>query len=176
MSHPEFLSLRRQRGPRRQRRTFLAWLAASFACGPALAAIDCNVSSTGAAFGTYDPVLTTPDDSTANIAVTCTRVILVDPFRVDYTLSLSRGSSGSYAQRRMTLGPARLNYNLYRDAARAQVWGDGTSSTQTVAGTINFNWFQTTQTTNHTAYGRVPALQDVTPGSYNDTLVLTIVF
>lgn len=138
--------------------------------------MDCSVSSAGLGFGEYDPLDTNADDTTSNIAVTCTRVIFVDPFRIDYTLSLSRGSSGNYAQRRMNAGTARLNYNLYRNAARSQIWGDGSSSTSTVAGTANFNWFQTSQTNNHTAYGRAPALQNVGPGTYADTIVLTIVF
>lgn len=144
--------------------------------GTTQAAIDCSVSTSGVGFGDYDPLLATPDDSSANVAVTCTRVILVDPFTINYTLSLSRGSSGTYAPRRMNAGSARLNYNLFRDAARAQVWGDGTNSTGTVAGTANFVWFQTSQTSNHTAYGRVPAQQNASPGSYTDTIVLTITF
>ena len=61
--------------------------------GTTQAAIDCSVSTSGVGFGDYDPLLATPDDSSANVAVTCTRVILVDPFTINYTLSLSRGSS-----------------------------------------------------------------------------------
>jgi spore coat protein U-like protein len=154
----------------------LAGLAALLASAPSRAALNCSVSSGGIGFGDYDPVVATPDDSTGNIAVTCTRVILQDPFRVDYTLSLSRGTSPSFAPRRMASGANRLAYNLYRDAARAEVWGDGTGTTRVVAGTANFNWFQTSQTNNHTTYGRVPALQDVVPGAYADTIVVTITF
>ena len=164
--------------PRRPLPWIAAWLslAGCLVSSTALAAMDCSVSTSGVGFGDYDPLLATPDDSSANVAVTCTRVILVDPFRINYTLSLSRGSSGSYASRRMNAGTARLNYNLYRDAARAQVWGDGTNSTGTVAGTANFVWFQTSQTGNHTIYGRVPAQQNAATGSYSDTIVLTITF
>lgn len=164
--------------PRRHLRLIAACigLAGSIAPGTTLAAIDCSVSTTGVGFGDYDPLLATPDDSSANVAVTCTRVILVDPFSVNYTLSLSRGSSGSYAPRRMNAGTARLDYNLYRDAARAQVWGDGTNSTGTVAGTTSFVWFQTSKTANHTVYGRVPAQQNAAAGAYADTIVVTITF
>lgn len=151
-------------------------LAGGIVSGAAQAAIDCSVSTSGVGFGDYDPLLSTADDSSANLAVTCTRVILVDPFNVSYTLSLSRGSSGTYSPRRMNAGTAWLNYNLYRDAARAQVWGDGTNSTGTVAGSASFVWFQTTKTNNHTIYGRVPALQNATAGAYTDTIVLTITF
>ena len=166
--------------PRTRRHPY--WIAACVALagltlsGQAFAAMDCSVSTTGLGFGDYDPLLATPDDSTANVAVTCTRVIFVDPFSIGYTLRLSRGSSGSYAQRRMNAGTAQLNYNLFRDAARSQVWGDGTSSTATVAGTASFVWFQTSQTINHTMYGRAPAQQNASPGNYTDTIVLTITF
>lgn len=162
--------------PRSKWTVALTALAAGLVSAPAWAAIGCDVSSNGVGFGDYDPLATAADDSTANVEVTCTRVILQDPFRVDYTLSLSRGGSGSYAPRRMSSGANRLNYNLYRDAARAQVWGDGTASTGVVAGTANFNWFQTSQTNTHTAYGRMPALQNAATGSYSDTIVVTISF
>jgi len=151
-------------------------LAGGVVAGVATAAIDCSVSTSGVGFGDYDPLLATPDDSSASVAVTCSRVILVDPFSVGYTLSLSRGSSGTFAPRQMRAGTANLSYNLFRDAARAQVWGDGSSSTGTVAGTASFTWFQTSQTVNHTVYGRAPAQQNATPGAYTDTIVLTITF
>jgi spore coat protein U-like protein len=156
--------------------TACLFVAGGIVSGAAEAAIDCTASTSGVSFGDYDPLLATPDDSTANVSVTCTRQIFVDPFNVSYTLALSRGSSGNYASRRMNAGAARLNYNLYRDAARAQVWGDGTNSTGTVAGAHNFVWFQTSRTNTHTIYGRVPARQNPTSGTYADTIVLTITF
>jgi spore coat protein U-like protein len=164
------------RAARPWRLGLLAGLGALLVGPPCWAALSCSVSSSGLGFGTYDQAAATPDDSTANIAVTCTRVILIDPFRVDYVVSLNRGQGPSFAPRRMRSGGNRLEYNIYRDAGRAQVWGDGTNSTQVVAGTANFVWFQTTQTNNHTAYGRVPAGQDVAPGSYTDTIMVKITF
>ena len=61
-------------------------LAGGVVAGVATAAIDCSVSTSGVGFGDYDPLLATPDDSSASVAVTCSRVILVDPFSVGYTL------------------------------------------------------------------------------------------
>jgi len=164
--------------PRRQIQLIAACigLAGSIVSGGVHAAMDCSVSTSGVGFGDYDPLLATPDDSSANVAVTCTRVILVDPFSISYTLSLGRGSSGTFAARRMIAGTAGLSYNLFRDAARAQVWGDGTNSTGTVAGTASFVFFQTSQTVNHTVYGRVPAQQNAASGAYTDTIIMTITF
>ncbi|MBK6351184.1 MAG: spore coat protein U domain-containing protein [Proteobacteria bacterium] len=116
--------------------------------------MDCSVSTSGVGFGDYDPLLATPDDLVGQRRGHLHARDLVDPFSINYTLSPAAARAGSYASRRMNAGTARLNYNLYRDAARAQVWGDGTNSTGTVAGTANFVWFQTSQTGNHTVYGR----------------------
>jgi spore coat protein U-like protein len=141
----------------------------------ARAALDCSVTTPGLAFGNYDASLTGPTDVAANLTVNCTRAFL-DPWNVSYTLALSRGTSGSYAQRWMSSGPSQLNYNLYRDASRSQVWGDGTASTGVVNGSMRFNFFQFSNSASYTAYGRIPAGQSVNPGSYADSIVVTITF
>jgi spore coat protein U-like protein len=141
----------------------------------ARAAIDCSVTTPGVAFGNYDASLPGPTDISGNLTVTCTRVVL-DPWNVGYTLSLSRGSSGSYAPRQMISGPSRLNYNLYRDAGRSQVWGDGTASTGVVNATMRFNLFQFSSSASHSAYGRIPTGQGANPGNYADNIVVTITF
>jgi spore coat protein U-like protein len=139
------------------------------------AAIDCSVTTPGVAFGNYDASLPAPTDITGNLTVNCTRAIL-DPWNVGYSLSLSRGISGSYAPRQMGSGPSRLNYNLYRDAGRSQVWGDGTASTGIVNAAMTFNFFQFSKSASHTVYGRIPTGQGANPGNYADNLVVTITF
>ena len=141
----------------------------------ARAALDCSVTTPGLAFGNYDASLPSPTDITANLTVNCTRVFF-DPWNVSYTLALSRGTSGSYAPRQMSSGPSRLNYNLYRDASRSQVWGDGTASTGVVNGTMRFSFFQFSNSASYTAYGRIPAGQGANPGNYVDNIVVTITF
>jgi spore coat protein U-like protein len=150
---------------------FLLLLAGS----EARAALDCSVTTPGLAFGSYDASQPGPTDVAASLTVNCTRVAL-DPWNVSYTLALSRGTSGSYAPRQMSSGPSRLNYNLYRDGSRNQVWGDGTASTSVVSGSMRFNFFQFSNSASYTAYGRVPAGQSVSPGSYADSIVVTITF
>ena len=144
--------------------------------GPALAAIDCSVSSAGVAFGHYDVTQPGADDSTGTIRVTCSRQAGVDPSTVSYVLALGMGAGGSYAIRRMKSGTNLLNYNLFANASRTQVWGDGTSATVTVPGSITYTGSQTSRSTNHSIFGRVPAQQNVRSGSYNDTIVVTITF
>jgi spore coat protein U-like protein len=146
-----------------------------FASSDARAAVDCSVTTPGVAFGNYDASLPGPTDISGNLTVSCTRVFL-DPWNIGYTLSLSRGTSGSYAPRQMASGPSRLNYNLFRDAGRSQVWGDGTASTGVINATMRFNIFQFSNSASHTAYGRIPAGQGANPGSYADNIVVTITF
>ena len=143
---------------------------------PAVAAIDCSVSSVGVAFGHYDVTQPGADDSTGTLRVTCSRLVSVDPSTVSYVLALGTGAGGSYAMRRMQSGSNFLNYNLFANASRTQVWGDGTSATVTIPGSINYTGSQTSRSTNHSIYGRVPAQQNVQSGSYNDTIVVTITF
>ena len=90
-----------------------------------------------------------------------------------YTIQLSKGTSSTYAPRVLTNGGSTLAYNLYTSNARNQVWGDGTGGSQTV--TSNFiALLSLDQTT--TVYGRIPAGQNVPPGSYSDTVLVTVIF
>jgi spore coat protein U-like protein len=148
----------------------------ALAAGVAQAAVDCSVSTVGVNFGTYDPLALTPDDSAGNVAITCSRIAPVDTREVQFLLSLSRGSSGTYAQRTMRDGSAILTYNLFRNAARTEIWGDGSNSGSPLEGTLRFGSSQTSQTSSYPVYGRVQARQDVRPGNYSDTIILTVTF
>jgi spore coat protein U-like protein len=123
--------------------------------------VTCTFSSApSVAFGNYNTKNASPTDSVGTIAITCGAA----PSGV---AKLSAGS-GTYAQRRMTSGANTLNYNLYTTSARTQVWGDGTSGTGTVAFTKTNNSLS--------VYGRIPALQNAVPGTYSDSVVVTISF
>src|SRR4030095_15616730 len=100
-----------------------------FGAEPALGSASCSVAATGVSFGAYDISLVTPDDSTGDVTVTCSYVPPGGATGVNIQVSLSPGVSGSYSPRQMAFGPARLNYNLYRDAARTSIWGNGLSGT-----------------------------------------------
>jgi spore coat protein U-like protein len=79
------------------------------------------------------------------------------------------GSAGSFNPRGM-VGADVLGDNLYADAARTVVWGDGTSASATVPGVTSTN----PATAN--IYGRIFPLQSVGAGNYSDTLIVTINF
>ena len=128
----------------------------------------CSVSATGINFGTYDVFVTAPLDSTGTVTVTCDQA---PPADVTIAIGPS-GTSGGFNPRQMrsASSPDRLNYNLFVNAGRSTVWGDGAAGTSTV--------FLKNVVKNRpvltTIYGRIPPRQDVSVGTYTDSLTVTI--
>jgi spore coat protein U-like protein len=130
------------------------------------AAGTCSVASVSpVAFGGYDVFDAAPVDSTGSITLECTDVTQDDAVRV----SLEPGGGGTFAGRRLIAGAFALAYQLYLDAARHTVWGDGTGGT-TAYGPLPAS----EGTTTLTIFGRVPAGQDVGAGVYGDTITVTV--
>lgn len=151
---------------------------ALFAAAPALGGATCTVAATGVSFGAYVISLATPTDSSGDITVTCTYVAPGGAVSVDIVTSLSTGVSGSYSPRQMAAGPARLNYNLFTDAARTFIWGNGLSGTRVATAnfTVGPGVGNGTRSASLPVYGRVPAQQLVGTGAYSDTIVVTVTF
>ena len=143
----------------------LAALAALAAADPAGA---CTVSVTGVAFGSYDTLSPASTDSAGMLTAVC------HPSDQSLEVAISGGSSGSPLARTMRSGAEVLDYNLYADAARTTVWGDGTSGAMVTItnGTVSAGQ----RTFNQPIYGRIPALQAVGAGTYSDNLVITVTF
>ena len=168
----------RVRGTARRALALGALLALLGPLQAAHAGADCSITTTGLAFGAYDSAATQPDDSTATITVTC---VYVPPSAtsVSYTVTASNGTFGnSPTARRMGAGNGRLAYNVYTDPARTQVWGTGTGGTVVASGsmTVGPGVGNGTRTRTHTIYGRALAQQPSDPGSYLDSLVLTLTY
>lgn len=140
------------------------------------AAVSCGVSATAVDYGTYNVLSATPRDATGTVTATCT--LLSPPAqRVDYVLTLSTGLSGSFNPRKMFNAAEVLNYNLFRNNARTQIWGDGTGGTFTVSRrTRNLTPARPTQSQNATIFGRIPVGQDVGAGNYLDSITVTMTF
>lgn len=130
------------------------------------AAASCTVDSSGINFGSFSPLALSSVDSTGSIAVNCTDV-------GSYTITLSTGS-GTYSQRRMVSGSYYLSYNLYRDAAFQQIWGDGNSGSNSVSLINPVNG----QNNLHTIYGRIPisSQRSAHVGIYSDPITVTVSF
>ena len=132
---------------------------------PARAA--CTISSTPLVFGTYNVFAVTPLDSTGSVTLHCTAT------DKDIVITLDRGGAPTFNPRRMLNGAEQLDYNLYLDAARTTIWGDGTGGTQTFA---NHNPQGNNRDIVLPIYGRIPAGQDVRAGTYTNTITVTIQF
>jgi spore coat protein U-like protein len=138
-------------------------------------AATCTVAATAISFGTYIPSNASPTDNTGTVTVTCSALLQT----VNYTIALNQGlnSGGSFANRRMKSGTSFLSYQIYNNSTRTTVWGDGTGGTSTVSGSFNCAVSCTNTKRNHTAYGRLPALQwTASPGTHTDTITVTITF
>ena len=141
--------------------------------GRVLAVVSCTATTSGVAFGIYDPLSPTPTTSTGGITVNCT---LLSGAAVNDATSvfLSAGSSGSYAARTMVAGTSTLSYNIYFSPSYQQVWGNGTGGSYYGVATLPLSPSSPTQSAIGTFYGQIPARQDVAPGSYSDTIVVTV--
>ena len=126
----------------------------------------CNVSATTLNFGTYDPTSATALDGTSTVSVFCTS-------GTPYAAALNVGSGGgSFTTRTIANGGSTLNYNLFRDSARSQVWGDGSGSTFTVSGTGS----GLLTANNLVVYGEIAIAQDKPPGTYTSTVTVTVTY
>jgi spore coat protein U-like protein len=134
----------------------------------------CTVSSVTVNFGSYDVLSPTPLDTGGGVIVDCSIGTAPPNPPVNVLITISQSpNSGSFNPRKMknAMGPDLLNYNVYSDSARTAIWGDGTGGSSTV--TINkVNKNSPPLVTQ--VYGRIPAGQDVSSGSYTETLVVTI--
>jgi spore coat protein U-like protein len=121
------------------------------------------VSATDLDFGTTG-VIDTDIDQTSTITVRCTNGT---PYSVG--LGVGNGSGATTAVRKMT-GPAAatVDYSIFRDTGRTQVWG--TAAGEIVSGT------GTGADQPLTAFGRVPAQTTPAAGDYTDIVAITVTY
>lgn len=120
-------------------------------------------------FGPYDPggVNAASDlDGSANIRVRCTRG--TDP--VEILLDLGQNSLGGLRFMDGVAGTDQLQYELYLDGGRTQVWGD------TAGNGYDYSNPASSGFTDIPVYGRVPASQDVAVDNYADTVTAEVNF
>jgi len=146
------------------------WISAAFALFIIFFAVEaralaCGINVVALNFGAYDTAVASPVDADGGIDVTCA-------LNVPYLIRLDPGghSQGGFLPRRMILsgGAYLLDYNLYRDSARTQIWGDGTNTTYVLSA------LGTGLKQSLLVYGRMPGSQRVAPGSYGDVITVTI--
>ncbi|MCJ0763289.1 Csu type fimbrial protein [Variovorax terrae] len=125
----------------------------------------CRISLAGALdFGSAS-TLASATSQTSSIRVRC-------PNGTAWQLGLNNGSNATGSTRRMRSAAGNyVSYELYRDAARTQRWGNTLNST-TVSGTGQGDSNPTTST----VYGRVPVQSNVPSGLYTDTVIVTLTY
>lgn len=129
-------------------------LSAAFADG-------CQISTaTDMDFGVAS-ALSTAREQTSTINLRC-------PSGTAWRVTLNNGSHASGQNRRMAGPGGHLGYQLYRDASRTQVWG--ANNPNSMSGTGN------NLTQSLTVYGRVPAQPVAAPGTYSDTVTITLTY
>lgn len=146
----------------------LALLAAcAFPLGASAAT--CTVTATALTFGVYDVFAAAPRDAVSTIRVECTPGV-GDPSTVGYTIRLA-DTGGS---RMLRSSGATLAYQLYADAARLQVWGDGGTQGASVSSSVPTPSLFTPAARTHDVYGRIAVRQVVRPGQYATTVSVTV--
>jgi spore coat protein U-like protein len=139
------------------------------------AATSCSVTATGPVFGVYTAGTAAPLDANGSLAVTCT-LLSGGTTTVTPEVQLSAGSSGTFQPRTMLSGTQKLNYNIYWSTAYAQIWGDGTGGSFYGTATLTLSPQAPTQQATGVLYGQIAAAQDPAPGSYSDTIVVTVTY
>ncbi len=121
----------------------------------------CTMTVTNINFGAYDVQSTANLTATGTIAVNCAR-------NENITLSIGPSAYGGINPRLMKHSYYNdyLNYNLYQDNTYTTIWGDGSQGTTPVTRRVKNRTF--------TVYGAVFFGQDVSAGSYSDTLTVTV--
>ena len=126
----------------------------------------CTISATSVNFGSYNVFNGSHTDSTGTVTYRC------NGSAHNITIGLTQGAGASFNQRQMQKGSESLTYNLFVDASRTNIWGDGTSGTSVYSISNPPN----NTNVNLTVYGRVTAGQDVSAGSFSDTVTAVINF
>ncbi len=129
-----------------------------------LASVNNNCAiAAGDFIGTYDPFNPTAFTGSQNFVVQCTLGTV-------YNVRLNPGLHGPDVNHRaLSDGTHLLTYTAYRDSGHTLHWGqtDGVD-------TLDSTGTGVTQT--FAVYGLIPAGQVVPPGTYTDTLTLTVNF
>lgn len=128
-------------------------------------ATHCVIDAQPVSFGSYDIFSPAPLDAVSYVNVQCSTN---DPFRI--TIDSGINGDGSFVFRRLQGGDnvTSLNYNLYLDVSRRQVWGDGSGGSLFYTGTPQAGGGQIP------IYGRIQPGQRVATGFYQDSVMVTV--
>lgn len=146
-------------------RIVLATSVAALFFQPLSAAASCRfISISNISFASYNVFFVLPNSGgIGSLTIKCD-----DTKHAIYEVALSAGQSNHYAVRFMKNGANKLNYNLYTNASRTVVWGNGTGGSSVMRPDIN--------TATMTIYGSIPGGQDAASGLYTDNITASVDF
>jgi spore coat protein U-like protein len=124
---------------------------------------DCIMTATNMTFATTS-ILNNPVNATSGLTVQCTNN---DAYRIAFS---GGGSGNALARTMLRTGGGTVAYQLYTDAGRTLIWGDGTGGTVANLGTGS--GLQQLIS----VYGQVSAQTTAIPGNYSDNITATISF
>lgn len=157
------------------RRLLFVLAACLLGCGiavPARADTTCTVQPATLAFGTVTATAVRDATTTFNVTCNTTGLSVLATARVRLCLGIGDGTGGvgQYLPRRLSSGSNTLQYQIYRDSARTQVWGATGNASVPNPLVVDFAYsvplLGGSLTQQVTLYGRVPAGQSLTVGSY----------
>jgi outer membrane usher protein len=130
----------------------------------AIVPVDCLLTAGAIDFGSKG-LLTTAVAAQANLSVTCTN-------GAPYSVALGPGQTGTGPTARlMTTTGGAITYGLYKDNAHTLPWGDAAAGAGTLVSGTGTGAGQT-----YTVYGYVPVQTTPKPGSYTDSVVITLTY
>ncbi|MBO9559513.1 MAG: spore coat protein U domain-containing protein [Caulobacter sp.] len=135
---------------------------------PAQSPGSCTLQVPGLMFGDYDAFDHSPTRATTRISVRCGG----DTSKIRLRIELSTGSSQTFTARTQMSGSNALTYNIYADHALTQVAGDGSGGTTALFPEGS----ETDPEMRADLYGAITPGQAVPPGSYFDTVYVTLIF
>jgi spore coat protein U-like protein len=127
---------------------------------------NCTISTNPLAFSAYDPVVAHASsnlDGTGTVTIICTKGAVT-------SVGLDLGANSSGTTRRMTNGSDFLTYEIYKEAARTNIWGNSG------ANLLDTGTAPSKAARSFSAFGRIPSAQDVGSGNYTDTVIATVNF
>ena len=132
----------------------------------------CVIGSATLAFGSSSgtALQSAAVNAQTTVSVTCTS-------STPYSIGMSTGANPSGSQRRMISGGNYIDYNLYTDAVRLNSWTTATDATTCATANSCVLGTGTGSAQSIDIYGTVPiAAVAPPPGSYSDTVTMTITY
>ena len=128
---------------------------------------NCTVTAGTLAFGNVDVTTGAAVDGTGTLSVICTSGT---PWQAAADAGVGTGATA--ATRKMANGTNLLDYALYTDSGRSNIWGDAADS-----GTAKISGTGTGTAQSNTIYGTILANQAALPaGAYSDTVTVTVTY